>query len=92
MVQADLDGDGVDELFYKGFSGPLGKRTRQVWGIAKWDGTRYKTVWRGPQPVPFMLHIRDSDADGWKEIFCGWTPDSDDAATLYWNGQNAIFM
>jgi hypothetical protein len=90
-VQADLDGDGIDEWVYKGSNGPLGKRTQKVWGIARWNGKAYRVVWKGSTPAPFMIHVRDEDGDGWKEVFCGWTPDSDDAATLYWNGQSALF-
>jgi hypothetical protein len=31
-VQADLDGDAIDEIFYIGKSGPLGKRTKRTMG------------------------------------------------------------
>lgn len=91
-VQADLDGDGIDEWVYKVSNGPLGKRTQKTWGIARWNGKAYRVVWKGSTPVPFMIHVRDEDGDGWKEVFCGWTPDTDDAATLYWNGQSVLFL
>jgi hypothetical protein len=91
-VQADLDGDMVDEIFYIGKSGPLGKRTKKTMGIAKWDGTAYRVVWRTATAIPFMVHVTDEDGDGWKEIFCGYQPDTDDAATLYFNGKTALFL
>jgi hypothetical protein len=90
-VQADLDGDGIDELFFKGSNGELGKRKPALMGIAKWNGQKYQVVWRTARPIPFMTHIVDEDGDGWKEIFCGYQPDSDDAATLHFNGKEAMF-
>jgi hypothetical protein len=91
-VQADLDGDMIDEIFYIGKSGPLGKRTKKTMGIAKWDGKAYRVVWRTATSIPFMVHVTDEDGDGWKEIFCGYQPDTDDAATLYFNGRTAMFL
>ncbi|HEX8237543.1 MAG TPA: hypothetical protein VF600_16415 [Abditibacteriaceae bacterium] len=91
-VQADLDGDMIDEIFYIGKSGPLGNRTRKTMGIARWDGKAYRVVWRTATAVPFMVHVTDEDGDGWKEIFCGYEPDTDNAATLYFNGQTALFL
>ncbi|MBW3637050.1 MAG: hypothetical protein KY445_11415 [Armatimonadetes bacterium] len=90
VAQADLDGDSVDEIVFLGRSGPLGKRTRKMLGIARWNGTGYRVVWKTTQPIPFMMHVVDRDADGWKEVFLGYTPDSDDVATLYFNGQSAL--
>jgi hypothetical protein len=90
-VQADLDGDAIDEMFYIGKSGPLGKRTKKTMGIAKWNGKAYRVVWRTAIAVPFMVHVTDEDGDGWKEIFCGYEPDTDNVATLYFNGQTALF-
>jgi hypothetical protein len=90
-VQADLDGDGIDEIFFKGSNGELGKRKPALMGIAKWNGQKYQVVWRTARPIPFMTHIVDEDGDGWKEIFCGYQPDSDDAATLHFNGKEAMF-
>lgn len=60
-------------------------------GIAKWDGKSYQTVWKSKSRVPFMVREVDQDGDGWKELFFGYTPDSDDAATLYFNGQQVLF-
>lgn len=91
-VQADLDGDRIDEIFYIGKSGPLGKRTKKLMGIARWNGKEYRVVWRTEKAVPFMVHVTDEDGDGWKEIFCGYEPDTDNAATLYFNGQTALFL
>jgi len=92
LVAADLDGDTIDELFYIGSNGPLGKRKQNAMGIAKWDGRNFKIIWKNAGRIPFMVHVVDNDGDGWKEIFCGYTPDSDDAATLYFNGSKVIWM
>lgn len=92
LIQADLDGDAIDELVYIGSNGPIGKRVKNAMGIAKWDGKAYKIVWKNTGRIPFMVHIIDNDGDGWKEMFCGYTPDSDDAATLYFNGRSAIWL
>jgi hypothetical protein len=91
-VQADLDGDMIDEIFYIGKSGPLGKRTKKTMGIARWNGKAYQVVWRTTTAIPFMVHVTDEDGDRWKEIFCGYEPDTDNAATLYFNGQTAMFL
>jgi hypothetical protein len=92
LIAADLDGDAIDELVYIGSNGPLGKRKKNAMGIAKWDGRNYKIVWKNTKPIPFMVHIVDNDGDGWKEVFCGYTPDSDDVATLYFNGQRTMWL
>jgi hypothetical protein len=91
LVQADLDGDLIDELVFVGSSGPLGKRTRKIMGIARWNGRQYREIWRTTKAIPFMVHVVDEDADGWKEVFCGYTPDSDDAAKLFFNGTSVVF-
>lgn len=91
LLQADLDGDSIEEIFFIGSHGPLGKRKKDTMGIYKWDGNSYRKVWERKGRIPFMLRETDQDGDGWKEIFCGYTPDSDDAVTLYFNGKQVLF-
>jgi ATP/maltotriose-dependent transcriptional regulator MalT len=90
-VQADLDGDGIDELFLIGSNGLPGKHVKNMMGIARWSGQSYVIVWKSQRRIPSMVHVVDEDGDGWKEILCGYTPDSDDAATLYFNGKQVLF-
>jgi hypothetical protein len=91
LVQADLDGDAIDELFFIGSNGPHGKRVKNTIGIARWNGKSHVVIWKSRRRIPFMAHVIDYDGDGWKEIFCGYTPDSDDAETLYFNGKQVLF-
>lgn len=91
LMQADLDGDSIEEVFYIGSNGPLGKRKKDTMGILKWDGNSYRKAWERKGRIPFMVRELDQDNDGWKELFFGYTPDSDDAATLYFNGKDVLF-
>lgn len=89
-VQADLDGDSIDEFFFVGKHGPLGKRTTKSMGIAKWDGAKYQVLWQSRKSIPEMIHVVDENGDGWKEIHCGFEPETDNAATLHFNGTTAM--
>ena len=94
-VEADLDGDLIDEVFVAGKYGPLGKRNEPFMCIAKWDGHRYKVVWRAegkhkPRIFPHSYKIADRDGDGWKEIICNFEPETDNVAVLHFNGTEAM--
>lgn len=90
-AQADLDGDLVDEIVFLGSNGPLGRRKRDQMGIARWNGRDYRVVWQTTRDIPFMVHVADEDGDGWKEVFLGYEPETDNAATLFFNGQSVVF-
>ncbi len=89
-AQADLDGDLVDEMVFVSRVGPLGKRTRIIMGIARFDGRDYRVAWQ-TKGSPALLHVTDEDGDGWKEISLGYEPETDNGATLYFNGKSVIF-
>ncbi len=89
-VQADLDGDGIDEYFFLGKNGPLGNRKEGATGIASFDGSKYVVAWQTKKRIPVMVWVADEDGDGWKEITLGYTPDSDDVAFLHFNGKDAV--
>lgn len=93
MVQADLDGDLIDEVLLVGKYGPLTKRTKPFMCLAKWDGSEYRIVWRnnGLRLFPFAFDVIDRDGDGWKEIGCGFERDTGNASTLWFNGIAAIW-
>ncbi len=97
-VQTDLDGDAVDEVFMVGAYGPLGRRSEPFMCIAKWDGEHYRIAWRANtggkrmRLFPSGFEIRDRDGDGLKEIGVGFEPNTDNAATLYFNGETAILV
>ena len=67
-------------------------KSMHMMGIAKWDGRRYKIVRRTEKAIPIMVDVVDEDGDGWKEITCGYQPDTDDVAKLYFNGKDAMFL
>lgn len=95
LVQADLDGDLIDEVFLVGKYGPLGARSESFMCLAKWEGDQYEIVWRHEEEgrfrlFPFSFGIVDRDGDGWKEVSLGFEPETDNAATLYLNGSQAI--
>lgn len=96
-IQTDLDGDAVDEVFMVGKYGPYGQRDEPFMCIARWDGTEYRIAWRANTAgkrmrlFPSMFEIRDLDGDGLKEIQCGFEPNTDNAAMLYFNGETAMF-
>lgn len=95
LVQADLDGDFIDEVFFVGKHGPLTRRDKPFMGIAKWDGKRYKVIYRAtgkqkPIIMPVSYAVVDRDGDGWKEIRLVFEPETENMATLYFNGTEAI--
>lgn len=97
LVQADLDGDFIDELFFVGKYGSLGKRNKPFMGIAKWDGSRYRVVYRAtgknkPIIMPAAYAVVDEDGDGWKEVNLSFEPETDNGATLYFNGKTAMML
>ena len=97
-VQSDLDGDGIDEVFMVGKYGPLGRRDEPFMCVAKWTESEYHVVWRANTGdkrmllVPSMFEIRDRNGDGLKEIQVGFEANTDNAASLYFNGETAILV
>jgi hypothetical protein len=94
-IRADLDGDLIDEIFAAGTKNSLSKRNEPFMCIAKWDGSGYKVVWRAegkhkPRMFPFGYRIADEDGDGCKEIMCSFQPETDNDATLLFNGTDAM--
>lgn len=96
-VQVDLDGDLIDEVFYTGRYGPLGERNEPFMVIDKWNGSKYETVWRAegtnkPTIFPQTYSISDQNGDGWKTISLSFEIETDNVATLYFNGKEAIML
>jgi len=97
-VQTDLDGDGIDEVFLVGKYGPLDRRDESFMCVAKWNGSEYRVVWRANtgdkrmRLFPSMFEIRDRNGDGLKEIQVGFEANTDNAASLYFNGETAILV
>jgi hypothetical protein len=95
-VQTDLDGDGIDEVFMVGKYGPLDRRDEPFMCVAKWNGSEYRVVWRANagdrrmRLFPSMFEVCDRNGDGLKEIQVGFEANTDNAASLYFNGETAI--
>lgn len=97
ITQADMDGDLINEIFVKGRYGPAGRRARPFMAIVKWTGSKYKVAWHTddgfkPRIFPYEYHVRDRDGDGWKEIGMFFEPETDNVATLYFNGTKAMML
>ena len=89
----DMDGDGIMEIVLYGRSGPLGKGKRNSISIHKWDGhTTYRPIWRASGRLPVEVEYGDYDKDelkdGFAEVTLIYTPNSDDIATLHYNGSS----
>ena len=96
-VQADLDGDAIDEIFMVGQQ-VTGHDVHPFICIAKWQGYRYGIVWRSgedgksmPLP-PKTIRVSDYDGDGIKEVTLGFEFATDNAATLYFNGSSVVIL
>lgn len=89
----DLDGDGIKEIVLFGSSGPLGRGKRNSISIHKWDGQNtYRPIWRATGRLPVEVEYGDYDKDemkdGFGEVMLVYTPHSDDAANLHYNGSS----
>jgi hypothetical protein len=84
-------------VFFAGKYRPTGKRTTGFMGIAKWTGSRYRVVYRAegkrkPAIMPVAYAVVDSDGDGWKEISLAFEHETDNVATLCFNGKAAMML
>jgi len=91
IATADLDGDLAEEIFVAG----RGKRDEPFIYIFKWDGSRYKVVWRAegkyqPRIFPLDYSLADIDGNHWREITCYFESETDNVARLRFNGTEAI--
>lgn len=96
LVQVDMDGDLVEEVFAVGKYGRLGHRTDPFMCLARWDGREYEIVWRA-EPKDFIANMfpvafefLDHEGNGWKTIQLAFEPETDNVALLEFNGRQTL--
>ena len=97
-VPIDMDGDLIPELFAaRGERKNLGEPADMVLLVLKWDGKRYKQVfkWQGDFQLghPEQPRFQINDVKGWgmHQIEVGFEPETDNGAVIRSNGREIIF-
>jgi hypothetical protein len=96
VMQLDMDGDLVDEVFVVGKFQDGDKHDEPFMFLARWTGAKYEVVWRAMQAdlggaFPLVFEAVDIAGDGCKNVIGIFaTGGLDGAMFLQWNGGQAL--